>query len=241
MESININPPDIKFRTKFTFKVLIEQKATIDDILTQFNISWKQFIQSDSNPEYFDNTGAKRRLFELYDIGFLEHYSTMLINVKKEKYTFRIQIVKPTTRIEGIDYNMKLDLITYIIEYAPMRFYEDTVAEAFFYDQSLGNNGRYLFIQCWDRDEVLIKSNLSLNKDRYLGISNKINTPIKYYRLNSEDKEFWIELYSVKDIDKPSVIPSREIKDDTGKIIKKEFLDDLFIETIFCFDANAII
>jgi hypothetical protein len=82
----------------------------------------------------------------------------------------------------------------------------------------------------WDRRELYITSSLALSSDKngYLGHSREADyIPIKYYRLDSDDKEFWIELFSERE-------HSCEV-DDLQKV------SDLYLEMIFMYNAEAML
>jgi hypothetical protein len=82
----------------------------------------------------------------------------------------------------------------------------------------------------WDRRDLYILSSLALSSDKngYLGHSRLADyIPIKYYRLDSDDKEFWIELYSERE--------HRCSADDLQKV------SDLYLEMIFMFNTQAML
>jgi hypothetical protein len=82
----------------------------------------------------------------------------------------------------------------------------------------------------WDRRELYILSSLAISSDKngYLGHSRSADyIPIKYYRLDSDDKEFWIELYSERE--------HRCSADDLQKV------SDLYLEMIFMFNTHAML
>jgi hypothetical protein len=86
------------------------------------------------------------------------------------------------------------------------------------------------FTILWDRRELYILSSLAISSDKngYLGHSCTADyIPIKYYRLDSDDKEFWIELYSEREHCCGA--------DDLQKI------SDLYLEMIFMFSTNAML
>ena len=91
----------------------------------------------------------------------------------------------------------------------------------------------------WSRQQCLVKSSLATNdKNNILGHTrNDSYNPIKYYRLNNGLKKFWIELYETRYHDSPVSLPAKVNAD--GK--KELDRDDLFIEAIVCFTAQAMI
>jgi hypothetical protein len=83
--------------------------------------------------------------------------------------------------------------------------------------------------QTWDRKEIYITSSLAQSSDKnaYFGQTNTIYTPIKYFRLDSDDKEFWIQLYWTAE-------HRHEVNDITRWA-------DLYIEAIFMYSTAAMI
>jgi hypothetical protein len=54
----------------------------------------------------------------------------------------------------------------------------------------------------WDRQPLYILSSIATSSDQnsYLGHTRTVDyIPIKYYRIDSDDKEFWVEFYSTRD------------------------------------------
>jgi hypothetical protein len=89
---------------------------------------------------------------------------------------------------------------------------------------------KYCNTVMWDRRELYILSSLALSSDKngYLGHSRPADyIPIKYYRLDSDDKEFWIELFS-----------EREHRCDVNNLQK---VSDLYFEMIFMYSANSML
>jgi hypothetical protein len=83
--------------------------------------------------------------------------------------------------------------------------------------------------ETWERKEVYITSSRTQSSDKnaYFGQTNTIYSPIKYFRLDSDGKEFWIQLYSSAD-------HKHEVNDVTR-------WEDLFIEAIFRYSTAAMI
>ena len=98
-------------------------------------------------------------------------------------------------------------------------------------------------IPVWSRHQCLVKSSIATNdKNNILGHTrNDPYMPIKYYRMiNSSVKKFWIELYETRYHESPVVFPTKVYETDEDK--KKELdRDDLIIEAIVCFTAQAMI
>ena len=97
-------------------------------------------------------------------------------------------------------------------------------------------------IPIWSRYHCFIKSSLAANdKNNVLGHSrNDPYTPIKYYRLSSKVKKFWIELYETRFHESPVVFPTKVYETDPNEK-KKLDRDDLIIEAIVCFSSQAML
>ena len=83
-------------------------------------------------------------------------------------------------------------------------------------------------IPCWTRRSCMITSSIAYEAhDNYLGFSRDYAyDPIKYYRITSDHKRFWIDLWESRDNSIPVVLPKG---------------DQIFIEAIVLFDANSIL
>ena len=69
-------------------------------------------------------------------------------------------------------------------------------------------SSKIYFPRVWDREPVLLKSNLAMNSiGNYIGYTNSVFNPIKYFKLTSNDSYFWIEMYNGTDHISPAVIP----------------------------------
>ena len=97
-------------------------------------------------------------------------------------------------------------------------------------------------IPMWSRHQCFVKSSIANNdKNNILGHTrNDPYTPLKYYRLNNGLKKFWIELYETRNHDCP-VVFAKKIYEDDEEEKKKIDRDDLIIEAIVCFTAQAMI
>ena len=63
------------------------------------------------------------------------------------------------------------------------------------------------FPYVWDRNEVLLKSNIATDSFKnFLGFSGRIYIPVKYFQLNMNDTEFWIEMYNGTEHNTPAII-----------------------------------
>ena len=89
-------------------------------------------------------------------------------------------------------------------------------------------------IPVWSRDECLVKSSLANDdKNNILGhTGTQTYNPIKYFRLNSSDKRFWIELYETRFPKCPVSLPMNNQQLDR---------DDLFVESIVGFSTDAML
>lgn len=65
-----------------------------------------------------------------------------------------------------------------------------------------------IFYDVWDRHDNMITSSLSmLNARQYLGFSDEIFKPFKYFKLNSNTNEFWVEFWNSKNREIPNILP----------------------------------
>ncbi len=82
----------------------------------------------------------------------------------------------------------------------------------------------------WDHYQCFVKSSISaLTTDSFFGHTrNDHYNPIKYFRINTKEQSFYVDLFSTRNHNSYVVLP-----DDN--------LDDLIIEGIVCFDSSAII
>ncbi len=67
------------------------------------------------------------------------------------------------------------------------------------------------FYNVWDRHSCKVYSSIAEQASHnYIGSSSVYFTPIKYYKLNSTDQQFWVEFYSGRHNKIPIVIPKNE-------------------------------
>ncbi len=70
---------------------------------------------------------------------------------------------------------------------------------------------KIIFEDVWDRVSCKIYSSIAEQSSKgYLGNSKVIFNPIKYFKLNSTDQQFWIEFYSGRHNQIPVKIPNNE-------------------------------
>ena len=68
-----------------------------------------------------------------------------------------------------------------------------------------------IFNNIWDRHSCRIYSSIGeQSQHQYLGNSQIYFNPIKYFKLNSSDQRFWIELYSARHYNVPVKLPKNE-------------------------------
>ena len=109
-------------------------------------------------------------------------------------------------------------------EFVPMN-YETKIL---FTDYAKGVH--YLDIPCWSRYQCYMTSSFSSDAiDSYLGHTRQDPyCPIKYYRLSSDSKRFWIDLYETRD-------------HTVGVCLPEDDKDVLYIEAVVCFSASGMI
>jgi hypothetical protein len=208
------------------FSFMVQYNEHIDVVLNYINRIWREWIDSSDNDESVDGD----KLWNENDIVFTYNYPevTQIYDFKDYQLMFYVLL---NDRIP--DYQPAIDKLS---------FTKISSANVVFYNQRLAANVRIdnvlisfaLLIKCWDRHDVLIKSNLSYDNDFFLGRSGDRYDPIKFYRLKNKDKKFWIELYSLVDPERISVFPVDNVE---NKIMK----DDLRLECILCFSSNGML
>ncbi len=68
-----------------------------------------------------------------------------------------------------------------------------------------------IFDNIWDRHSCKVYSSLGEQSlHNYIGNSQIYYNPIKYFKLNSSDQRFWIELYSARQYNAPVKLPNGE-------------------------------
>lgn len=82
-------------------------------------------------------------------------------------------------------------------------------------------------IPVWSRYHLYLTSSIAVDADdNFLGHTDRDFSPLKYYRITSTDKTFWIELYDTRNHHCPVVLP-------------EDNKDVLYIEAIVCFSTQA--
>ena len=70
---------------------------------------------------------------------------------------------------------------------------------------------QFIFDHIWDRHSCKVYSSIGEQSlHHYIGNSQIDFSPIKYYKLNSTDQQFWIELYSGRNYNVPIKLPKNE-------------------------------
>ena len=82
-------------------------------------------------------------------------------------------------------------------------------------NNEVGSRGKWMrkieFENVWDRHSCKVFSSIAEESSKgYLGNSQKFFLPIKYFKLNSTDQQFWIEFYSARFHKIPIKIPLNE-------------------------------
>ena len=90
---------------------------------------------------------------------------------------------------------------------------EDYVTEMNFYD-------------VWDRHSCKVFSSIASDSNRgYIGNSQVVFSPIKYFKINSTDKKFYIDFYNSRNIKCPTVLPYKKKED--GSTLNEPFIVEL--------------
>ena len=72
------------------------------------------------------------------------------------------------------------------------------------------------FFDVWDRHSCKVFSNIASDSNRgYVGNSQIVFMPIKYFKINSTDKKFYIDFYNSRNIKCPTVLPYKKKEDDS--------------------------
>ena len=148
-----------------------------------------------------------------------------------------------TSYYEVVEEDNTSELLPYQVEITAIS--DDTIAlfgGTEFVASRNSNKPCRIEIPIWSRYQCLVKSSISANdKNNILGHTrNDPYTPIKYYRLTSGVKKFWIELYETRYHDSPVSFPTKVYALDDE--IKKEIdRDDLIIEAIVAFSAQGML
>ena len=82
------------------------------------------------------------------------------------------------------------------------------------------------FFDVWDRHSCKVFSNIASDSNRgYVGNSQIVFMPIKYFKINSTDKKFYIDFYNSRNIKCPSVLPYKKKED--GSTLNEPFVIEL--------------
>jgi hypothetical protein len=89
---------------------------------------------------------------------------------------------------------------------------------------------KHIQTEIWDRKALYILSSIATSSDKrsYLGHTRTVDYhPIKYFRLDSDDKEFWVDFYSTRD----HTVPVNDLTR----------WSEFHIEAIFMFSTTAML
>ena len=82
------------------------------------------------------------------------------------------------------------------------------------------------FYDVWDRHSCKVFSNIASDSNKgYIGNSQVDLNPIKYFKINSTDKKFYIDFYNARNIKCPTVLPYK--KRDDGTTLNEPFVIEL--------------
>ena len=82
------------------------------------------------------------------------------------------------------------------------------------------------FYDVWDRHSCKVFSNIASDSNHgYVGNSQVVFSPIKYFKINSTDKKFYIDFYNSRNIKCPSVLPYKKKED--GSTLNEPFIIEL--------------
>jgi hypothetical protein len=212
----------VLYDNTLNFYFTIYHNQSIDDALDNINKQWNEWILSSANITNNNDSWIYG------DICFTYHIPTLYQDPEVKDYQLVFYVDRHRDAIflgsgpnNGVHMERHIDLLTFSSPNSNLY--------NVFTEQHINDAHTHLHIKCWDRQNVLVKSNLSNNSDLYLGFSrgNAI-IPLKYYRLTSDSKRFWIELWSSHEPERPSILPPDK-------------RDDLYMETVFCYSSNAML
>ena len=124
------------------------------------------------------------------------------------------------TNTLGVNYNVHLNF-----KFTPI---SDDAVGMFGIENPIGSHGE-LAIPAWSRQSCYVKSSIASNtEDNFVGHTGRDMNPIKYYRLTSDCKKFWVELYESRDHDAIVELPH------DGKSV-------LYIEGIVCCSSTGML
>ena len=82
------------------------------------------------------------------------------------------------------------------------------------------------FYDVWDRHSCKVFSSIAADSNRgYIGNSQVDLNPIKYFKINSTDKKFYIDFYNARNIKCPTVLPFKKKED--GNTLNEPFVIEL--------------
>ena len=82
------------------------------------------------------------------------------------------------------------------------------------------------FFDVWDRHSCKVFSSIAADSNRgYIGNSQVDLNPIKYFKINSTDKKFYIDFYNARNIKCPTVLPFKKKED--GNTLNEPFVIEL--------------
>ena len=91
----------------------------------------------------------------------------------------------------------------------------------------------FILYDIWDRHSCKLFSNIAIDSNRgYIGNTSINIIPIKYFKIKSTDKKFYIDFYNSRNINCPSVIPYMKNKNKESSIqpqSNKDILTEPFV------------
>ncbi len=200
---------DCKAKYKSTVNVYLDTDDTVKYVCKKFNESY---------PDNFET--------EYEASGFVHEWTDWEVELSyfHEDGQCNLLIGRPT----GTDSYYVYDGVSYvyIITVEPLN---DETKILMGIDDIKTDFNRVL-VPIWSRYQLYLKSSISNEADdQFLGHTrNSQYTPIKYYRLTSDFKKWWIELYDTRDHRCEVILPS-------------DGLDEVYIEGIVCFTTKAML
>ena len=192
---LEIIKTNVSTQKSVSLTVNILSSFTKDDSFKDFIRDIRFYVKNAVDVKKAEWEAEGLPLISQYDIGYLfeqkDDNLCFVLEAREQRNDFDVNslIAESQIRIKNMNEQMmKMFLIT-----------NDELSNEF---------QKKIYFPCvWDRNEVLLKSNIATNSFKnYLCFSNRIYTPVKYFQLNMNETEFWIEMYNGIEHNTPAII-----------------------------------
>ena len=157
-------------------------------------------------------------------VGFNLKYDEDLI----ERLNEEVSKVDSRIHVEASLVNEQFQIVIYTLvdelEFKLILYNDDTESVFNTFEAETPMNNTHRFTNVWDRKFVMFSSSIASNNSKNeVGFSEVRYIPIKYFKVNSHESEFWVDLWMGTSILLPAVLP-RDGKD--GFNLEVIFLHD---------------